>query len=575
VTRLNDSEILDASILIVDDQESNIILLEQLLDQAGYTRVASTMNPYEVCALHREHGYDLILLDLLMPGMDGFQVMEGLKANDADGYLPVLVITAQPGHKLRALQTGAKDFVSKPFDLVEIRTRIHNMLEVRLLYKKLENHNRLLEQTVQERTAELRALAFYDSLCQLPNRNFFVAHLDQAMAAGETEKTVALIDIDNFSEFNHAVGHANGDSLLRAVAQRINDSLGSECLSARIAGDNFAVVGPATSINPRALGETFSQPIVLPDGEMPVSVTMGFADLREIQGGGTDALKAASIALKLAKANRRGRYEYYVREMESDIRHRLATYQGLRQFLHDKGLAVFYQPQTNLASGRTIGVEALVRWRRDDGVYIPPEQFISIAEHTGLILDLGEFVFAESCRQLAKWQKNGLPDLRMAINVSMAQFRSRHFLPFVEATLERTGAEGRNLEVEITESMVINDLDGVIKTLGRLRALGITVAIDDFGTGFSSLAYLQNLPIDRLKVDRTFVKDLGTRERAGILAKMIVDLGNTLGLTIIGEGIETPEQERILREWGCHEGQGFLWSPAITADAFESWVRSQ
>jgi len=575
VSRPTESEILDASILIVDDQETNITLLEQLLSEVGYTRVASTMNPQEVCALHRKNRYDLILLDLQMPVMDGFQVIEGLKDNAADGYLPVLVLTAQPGHKLRALQAGAKDFISKPFDLVEVKTRIHNMLEVRLLYKKLDNYNKVLEQTVQERTAELRALAFYDALCQLPNRNFFVAQLDQTMAAGDTEKTVALIDIDHFSEFNHAVGHTNGDHLLRAVAQRIKDGLGSDCTAARIASDNFAVVGPAAGINPRTLGELFSQPFVLPDGEMPVSVTMGFADLREIQGSGTDALKAASIALKLAKANRRGRYEYYAREMESDIRHRLATYQGLRQFLHDKGLAVFYQPQTNLASGRAVGVEALVRWRRDDGVFIPPEQFISIAEHTGLILDLGEFVFAESCRQLAAWQKNGLPDLRMAINVSTAQFRSRHFLPFVEATLKTTGAEGRNLEVEITESMVMNDLDGVIQTLSRLRALGITVAIDDFGTGFSSLAYLQSLPIDRLKVDRSFVKDLGTSERAGTLAKMIIDLGNTLGLTIIGEGIETPEQERILREWGCHEGQGFLWSPAITADAFESWVKSR
>jgi diguanylate cyclase (GGDEF)-like protein len=422
---------------------------------------------------------------------------------------------------------------------------------------------------------ELRALAFYDSLSQLPNRSFFVSYLDQAMSEGDTEKTVALIDIDHFSEFNHAVGHSNGDSLLRAVAQRVRNSLDKQYTLARIAGDNFAIVGPSVGINPRTLGELFTQPFVLPDCDMPVSVTMGFADLKEVQGNGADALKAASIALKLAKANRRGRYEYYAREMESGIRERLATYQGLRQIMHDKGLSVFYQPQTNLASGRVIGVEALVRWRKNDGVFIPPDQFISIAEHSGLILDLGEFVFAESCRQLAKWQKNGLPDLRVAINVSMAQFRSRQFLPFVQATLEKTGAEGRNIEVEITESMVMNDLDGVIQTLSSLRAMGITIAIDDFGTGFSSLAYLQSLPIDRLKVDRSFVKDLGTSEGAGTIARMVVNLGNTLGLTIIGEGIETPEQETILRDWGCHEGQGFLWSPAVAADTFESWVKAR
>jgi diguanylate cyclase len=572
---LTESDILNASILIVDDQDTNIILLEQLLSEAGYTCVDSTMNPLEVCALHGKNNYDLILLDLQMPDMNGFQVMQSLKAQNADGYLPVLVLTAQPDHKLRALQCGAKDFICKPFDLVEVKTRIHNMLEVRLLYKKLDNYNKTLEQAVQERTAELSNLAFYDSLSRLPNRTFFVSYLDQTIIAGDTNKTVALIDIDHFSEFNHAVGYANGDSLLCAVAKRIKESLGSECMLARIVSDNFAIVGPASGINPYALGEIFRFPFVLPDCEMSVSVTMGFTDLQEIQGSGADALKAASIALKLAKANRRGRYEYYASTMENDICHRLEIYQNLRKVLHEKGLAVYYQPQTNLASGRVIGVEALVRWQRKDGEFNPPDQFISIAEHTSLIVDLGAFVFAESCRQLAKWQKNGLQDLRMAINVSMAQFRSRQFLPFVEAILEQTGADSRMLEVEITESMVMNNYGSVIHTLTRLREMGITVAMDDFGTGFSSLGYLQSLPIDRIKVDRSFVKDLGTSDRAGTIAKMIVNLGNTLGLTVIGEGIETCEQEKILRDWGCHEGQGFLWSPAITADAFEPWIRSR
>jgi diguanylate cyclase (GGDEF)-like protein len=572
---LTESDIFNASILIVDDQDTNICLLEQLLSEAGYTSVYSTMDPQEVCSLHKENRYDLILLDLQMPDMNGFQVMDALKTQDADGYLPVLVLTAQPEHKLRALQGGARDFISKPFDLVEVKTRIHNMLEVRLLYKKLENYNKLLEKTVQERTAELSSLAFYDTLTQLPNRVFLVAWIDKILSEGDSGKTVGLIDIDHFSEFNHAVGYANGDSLLRAVAERIKDRIGRDCMLARIASDSFAIVGSASDVNPCELGDIFLQPFVLPDCEMSVSVTMGFTDLLEVQGSGTDALKAASIALKQAKANRRGRYEYYVRDMENDICHRLATYQSLRKVMHEKGLTVFYQPQTNLASGRIIGAEALVRWQREDGGFTPPDQFISIAEHSGLILDLGEFVFAESCRQLAQWQKNGLQNLRIAINVSMAQFRYRQFLPFVEATINKTGVDSRNLEVEITESMVMNDYGSVIHTLTRLREMGITVALDDFGTGFSSLCYLQSLPIDRIKIDRSFVKDLGTSDRAGTIAKMIVNLGNTLDLTVIGEGIESAEQEKILRDWGCHEGQGFLWSPAIPADAFEPWVRSR
>jgi two-component system cell cycle response regulator len=251
-------DILNASILIVDDQESNVSLLEQLLGEAGYTHVASTMNPQEVCALHRKNGYDLILLDLQMPGMDGFQVMAGLKTNESDSYLPVIVLTAHPGHKLRALQAGAKDFISKPFDLLEVKTRIHNMLEVRLLYKKLENYNKVLEQRT-----------LHDSTTGLPNRDLFDDRLTHAIALAKRHTwmlAVMFLDLDRFKCINDTHGHAVGDGVLKEVAKRLLQHTRDEDTVCRNGGDEFLylLMNPQGSENIERIANTLLKTIGKP-----------------------------------------------------------------------------------------------------------------------------------------------------------------------------------------------------------------------------------------------------------------------------------------------------------------------
>lgn len=419
---------------------------------------------------------------------------------------------------------------------------------------------------------ELRNLAYFDRLSGLPNRSCFLTRLDEHIASGHLDFTVAIVDIDHFSDLNDAIGHANGDRVLHAVGLRLRAGLDDDCLVARVASDNFAIFGPPAKVNPAMIGRLFEKPFAMPDFELPVSVTMGLATLSESATCGPDALKAASIALKRAKIANRGHHEYYTREMEDIIRARIEIHRDLRQVLQKRGLAVFYQPQIELATGRLVGTEALVRWRRNDGEFVPPDQFIQVAENTGLIIDLGEFIITESCRQVAKWRDEGLGDIRMAINVSIAQFRSRHFLPFVADALATAGISGSSVEIEITESMVMNEVESVIETLSALRQLGISVAVDDFGTGFSSLNYLQRLPIDRLKVDRAFVRDIGSGGRGEIIAQLIVQLGKMLGLQIIGEGIESEIQAAVLRSWGCHEGQGFLYSQAVDPIALADWI---
>jgi two-component system, cell cycle response regulator len=298
------SAILNASILIVDDQEASVTLLEQLLSAAGYTRVSSTMNPQKVCALHRRNGYDLILLDLQMTGMDGFQVMAGLKANEFESYLPVIVLTAQPGHKLRALQAGAKDFISKPFDLVEVKTRIHNMLEVRLLYKRLENYNKVLEQK-----------ALHDSMTGLPNRDLFDDRLTHAIALAKRHAwtlAVMFLDLDRFKCINDNHGHGVGDGVLKEVAKRLLQHIREEDTVCRNGGDEFLYL----SMNPQGsenieriagkLLKTIGQPIDMGELQPVIGASIGIAVYPDNGTTGEQLIRNADAAMYGAKKSLNG-----------------------------------------------------------------------------------------------------------------------------------------------------------------------------------------------------------------------------------------------------------------------------
>ncbi len=302
------ADILDASILIVDDQESNVQLLEQMLREAGYRCVTSTMDPRAVCALHRANHYDLILLDLQMPGMDGFQVMEGLKENETDGYVPILVITAQPGHKLRALASGAKDFISKPFDLMEVKTRIHNMLEVRLLYKQLEHNNRALE-----------SLALHDPLTGLPNRRLLTDRLSLAIAHARRSKgnmAVMYLDLDGFKQINDTLGHDAGDMLLSMVAARMVAALRQDDTVARVGGDEFMIVLPelchadhVTELVSKVINAV-SQPYSTQGRGVNVTVSVGVS-IYPTHGEDVETLmKSADLALHEVK--RSGKNDYRI-----------------------------------------------------------------------------------------------------------------------------------------------------------------------------------------------------------------------------------------------------------------------
>ncbi len=420
--------------------------------------------------------------------------------------------------------------------------------------------------------SQLLDQAYNDPLLRLPNRNRFVELLDKNLKDPQGV-TLALVDIDDFSDINDAFGHHFGDQVLQAVVQRLSETLGLSTAMARVGADTFGVLGEHAKVCPESVRVVFAEPFVVAGERLQLSATTGLVRLGESTAVGSELLLDAQIALKRAKQHQRGSSQYFSAAMGSDARERFKLLKGLRTGFEESQLFVVYQPQVDLASGAVIGAEALLRWRTAESRFVAPDQFIPLAEQSGLIIPIGEFVVRTACQQLAKLRRLGHDDFRMAVNISMAQFRHPGFLDMLSRALKDAGVEGRHMELEITESMAMDDAELVLRVLADIKRLGFGVAIDDFGTGFSSLSQLRQLQVDRLKIDRAFVQEAQSSTAGSTIAQMVVNLGHGLGLTVIAEGIETEEQRQYLIGLGCHEGQGWLFAKPMPADQLEAWLK--
>ncbi len=413
--------------------------------------------------------------------------------------------------------------------------------------------------------------AYNDQLLHLPNRNRFVELLDKNLK-DPAGVTLALIDIDDFSDINDAFGHHFGDQVLQAVVMRLAAKLGLSTAMARVGADTFGLLGPSEQVCANTIEDVFLEPFGVSGERLQLSATTGLVRLTESAAVGSELLLDAQIALKQAKQQHRGSSQYFSPAMGTDARERFKLLKGLRAGFEENRLFVVYQPQVDLPSAATIGAEALLRWRTEEGTYVPPDQFIPLAEKSGLIISIGEFVLRTACHQLKRMLELGFSDFRMCVNVSLAQFRHPDFISVLTQAMRDIGIEGRNLELEITESMAMEDTELVMHVLADIKRLGITVAIDDFGTGFSSLSHLRQLEVDRLKIDRAFVREAQTSSAGSTIAQMVINLGRGLGLTVIAEGIETEEQRQLLLSLGCHEGQGYLFARPMPAEQLERWM---
>lgn len=436
----------------------------------------------------------------------------------------------------------------------------------------LQTQRLKIEELVSENEKRLQHLAHHDPLTGLPNRLLFEDRLRHSLVQAERKKrkmALMFIDLDRFKNINDTLGHEVGDRLLVEVARRLRDSVREADTVARLGGDEFLVLleeidSFQTVVNMAQRVRSELGRIVEIDsyqlvstGSIGISMYPGDADSSE------ELLKCADVAMYHVKQEGKDNYQFYTPQMNARAHEMLLLERDLRRAIDGNQLCLFYQPQVELKTGRLIGVEALVRWKHPRQGLVPPDDFIPLAEETGLIVPIGEWVLREACRQQVDWQRQGYPALRMAVNVSGRQLKQPDFIETVDLILTETGIVPSDLELEITESIIMRDVKSTIMELTDLRVRGIRLSIDDFGTGYSSLSYLNRFPVDQLKIDHSFVLRLLSDKEPVVIIDAVIGLGRSMNLEVIAEGIESEQQLEILAARGCHLGQGYLFSRPI------------
>lgn len=435
----------------------------------------------------------------------------------------------------------------------------------------------------KQAAARIQHLAHHDSLTDLPNRVLFQERLRQALAQAKRANHILglmFLDLDRFKEVNDTLGHHVGDLLLKAVAKRLLRCVRETDTVARLGGDEFAIlltnlgsVDGASTVA-ESIIRAIADPFGLDGNEIVTSTSVGITIFPNDAQDAEPLLKYADLALYRSKAEGRNNYHFYISEMDAEVQARKAIERDLRHALGTDQLTLFYQPLIDVHSGQITGSEALIRWFHPHRGFVSPAEFIPIVERTDLIYPLGRWILQHACTQAGTWARDGIKAARVAVNLSAAQFKHQDLVAIVRDVLEQTGLDPSLLQLEITESIAMHNVEATIDTLTQLRGFGATISIDDFGTGYSSLNYLKKFPVDKLKIDRSFVTDIGLHPDNAAIVKTIINLGHGIGCKVNVEGIETAEQLDFLRSNGVDEAQGFLFSKPLPAMEFEKLVRS-
>jgi diguanylate cyclase (GGDEF)-like protein len=430
----------------------------------------------------------------------------------------------------------------------------------------------------------IRDLALNDPLTGLANRNGFHECLTDAIAAArhlDTRVALLFLDLDRFKRVNDETGHPGGDKLLKQAARRFTMLARETDTVARLGGDEFAIIMTGTasadtsSLLAKRIIDSLAQPFSVYGREVTSGTSIGISiypdDDTEIDG----LIRKADMALYQAKYLGRGTFQLYDEEMHSAVRRGRAIETELRTALARNEFVLHYQPQLDITGAKTTGAEALIRWQHPERGLLSPAEFIDVAETSGLIVEIGKWVLGEACAQSSRWSAAGLPALRIAVNISARQFKSDDLVETVRDVLDETGIEPSLLELEITESMVMHDVEQTTERLSQLTELGLEISIDDFGTGYSSLAYLKQFPVQRLKIDQSFVAKLDVESDDAAIVEAIIRLGHSLRLKVTAEGVETGQQLAMLRELGCNDVQGYFFSKPVTAVEFYDWMSAR
>jgi diguanylate cyclase (GGDEF)-like protein/PAS domain S-box-containing protein len=701
-------DFMPTTILLVDDSPVNLGVIVESLEAHGY-EVLVAVDGEEALQRVELARPDLVLLDVMMPGIDGFEVCRRLKEREHTRDIPVIFMTSLSGidDKVKGLEAGAVDYVTKPLQVNEVRARVETHLKLRLLQSRLEAKNAKLKLEIAERMRVEEALvareqesrtlvdnspdtiarydrncrrsfanpafaemteggipallgkkpteypgglnadlyelkinevldtgensefelkwpdkdgkeicshirlaaerdasgnvvsvlavgrditelnehrkrvyqmAFYDSLTSLPNRALLNDRLQQMLTDASWHDQLAgvmLLDLDRFKSVNDTLGHPAGDELLREAASRLSYCVRGYDTVARLGGDEFAILLPEVRSGDdlgrvaRNILEAFNEPFLLEGKEVFISCSIGISLYPEDSSSADDLLRQADSAMYLAKRSGRNTFRFYSKDLTSSANERLTLEGDLRRGFARNELELYYQPKINLDDGTMIGSEALLRWNHPQRGMVPPDKFIGIAEDSGLIVEIGEWVLRHGCNAAREWNGDGKPLHKVAINLSARQFVSNNLVKTVRNVLKETGCRPEWIELEITESLLLDEDGEVLEMLEVFREKGITVAIDDFGTGYSALSYLARFPIDTLKIDRSFTSRVTEAGHHAELVKAIISIAKSLDQKVVAEGVETAEQAAVLRSYGCHIAQGYLYSKPVAKAAFE------
>jgi len=536
-----------------------------------------------------------------MPGIDGLETLRRIRAQKSASALPVIMVTAKAEsvNVVDALELGANDYVTKPVDFAVALARVNTQISrrraeqrVALANEALLSANEDLERRVEERTwrlteanqrlkeeiagrEELQAksqyLAHHDSLTGLGNRLLFKEQLDDALKDVSVTHPMAVLflDLDGFKAVNDTLGHSIGDLLLKSIAAKLRDLLPPTDPIARLGGDEFAILQlsnaqPSSAISlAEQIVNVVANPQIIEGHELSVGASVGIAIGRPGEMNTETFLKSADLAMYSAKSEGRGTYRIFDPKMDAVVQSRRLFERDMRMALVQGGFSLYYQPLVNLKTKRVTAFEALMRWHHAERGAVPPSEFIPVAEEMGLIVQLGEWALRAACMEAANWPD----DIRVSVNLSPLQFAKGNLVSTVVSALAASGLPASRLELEITESVLLEKSERNIAILNQLRELGARISMDDFGTGYSSIGYLRSFPFDKIKIDQSFVRDLLVDEGSLAIVRAIAGLGVSFGITTTAEGVETEEQMQCLELEGCIEVQGYLYSRPVPSGA--------
>ena len=560
------ADMTDLAIMMVDDELTTMEIVQSYLEEGGYRKFVLVQDSTHAMRVMEESMPDLLLLDIVMPVLSGFDILSAVRVHPRFKHLPVIIMTSSKDSesKLRALDLGATDFLAKPMDKSELILRVRNTLAAKAYQDQL---------------------AYYDPITGLPNKQLFLERFDWALKESKRyNKQMALMNIvlDNFNRINSTIGPVAGDKVLQLIARRIEgvirnvDVLGHSIEDEDKKINLFRTEGSAFSLLLDRLHEeenaaivagriiqAIKEPLKIDDKDVCITASIGIATYPTESEDRDTLLQLAAGAKDYVKNKGGNSFMFSSSNINASYNKRISLETRLRTALKRNEFVLYYQPVLDARTGTIHGVEALVRWNSKDDGLVPPNDFIPLAEETGLIIPIGEWVLNKACTDLKKWHQSGRNTLNMSVNVSVKQFTSPDFFSMVKRSIHSSGVNPEFLKLEITESLFLDNVEDKIKIMKRLTDTGLKLSIDDFGTGYSSLSYLSKLPVDELKIDRSFIIDAVKNSSNRAIVLSVIFLSHCLGLTTVAEGVETKEQLNFLQKERCDNYQGYLFSPPV------------